>query len=337
MKGIARLFQDPLILVDRSGALLDLNGPARRLLGDLVPTEPAALPPGHLFAALDGLRDLLVQASGTAEPALGAVLVPQACGERRRYRARAVMHLRTGTERQFAVQFLDTGDDGFSILTQRVKELNQEIVSRRNAQAQLEEALAHNRVLYRELQHRVKNHLQMMLGLFSAARREAVDPARRAVIENLELKLRAICEAQQLMYLNEDTSSLPAADLLNSLAQAYQIMAGNAVRITTEADPVHIPNDAAFALALIVNELLSNALKYGVADTGSRILASLRRVGDEFELKVRDNGPGFTMAEPARRSSGLGLVRGLCRQLGGKLEISSDGGAQVAVRFAGLS
>ena len=137
-------------------------------------------------------------------------------------------------------------------------------------------ALKHNSILYRELQHRVKNHLQMMLGLFSSARREARNVTDGSVIESLELKLRAICEAQQLMYLKDDAASVSAASLLKSLADS-RTLATDLVQILVEADPVQIPNDAVFPLSLIINELLSNALKHGMAEKGGRIHATIRQ------------------------------------------------------------
>ena len=263
MRGLARLIQDPVVLVDRGGLLLDMNGPARDLLG-----APSAEPEVNLFRVADGLHGLLVQASGTAEPVIGVVSVPTSNGEMVRFRARAVVTLRSGPELQFAVQFLDTATDKFSDLTRRVDELHREIVARRAVQARLEEALKHNSILYRELQHRVKNHLQMMLGLFSSARREARNVTDGSVIESLKLKLRAICEAQQLMYLKDDAASVSAASLLKSLAGIFRTLATDLVQILVEADAVQIPNDAVFPLSLIINELLSNALKHGVAEKG---------------------------------------------------------------------
>jgi two-component sensor histidine kinase len=329
MDGILRFFDDPVLLVDRHGCLLDMNRPASALLGD-------AASPGTtgLFGMMDGLRELLGLASGTGEVVPGALTLPGASGGHQRFRARAMVTLRSGAELRFAVQLMDSREDKFSLLTQRVAELNDEIKARRSVQARLEEAVAHRQILYRELQHRVKNHLQVMLSLFAAAREEAQDPVHAAAIGNLEDKLLAICEAQQLMYREENAAALPAEELLNALARVFSALGREGVRVTVESESVPIPNEAAFPVALIVNELLSNALKHGPSGEGGRIVISLRRDGKDFELKVEDNGPGFIVAESGRRFSGLGLVRGLCRQLGGQLTVHSPPGAVVVVRFS---
>ncbi|WP_051328983.1 sensor histidine kinase [Geminicoccus roseus] len=329
MDPIARLFQDPILLFDRHGALLEMNRPARTLLG-------IVLAPGNesRFDQIEGLRALLTLASGAGEPVVGGLRLQTASGEDLRVRARAVVTLRSGERREFAVQLLNKAKDEFSILSQRVVDLNREIVARRGTQARLEDTLAHNQVLYRELQHRVKNHLQMMLGMFSVARREAEDPGQRAVIRNLELKMRAIGEAQHLMYLSDSSTSVAADALLKALGEFFQALAGEEAQVTVAAQPIQIPNDMAFPLALIVNELLSNAVKYGLTDGRGRIEVVLRQIGPDLELEVQDSGTGFVPPPPGRRSSGLGLVRGLCRQIGAQLIISSGAGASVLVRIA---
>lgn len=322
---IARLFQDPLILLDRRGRILDMNDQAGALFGLPAPeTADTAFAP-------DGLAPFLHRASGTGEPVLGTLGVRIASGEVRKLRARAIVTHRTPDDLRFAIRLEDSGRDEFSILSRRVNELNQEIARRRAAQVRLESALAENRTLFRELQHRVKNHLQIMLGLFAVARREEGDPGRQAVIEALELKLRAICEAQQLMYMNEADSGIAAPDLLHAMVRVFQRLAGDDARILVAVDDVRVPNDSAFPLALILNELLSNAVRH--AGRGAVIEATLRRVDGGLELTVRDDGPGFTAAETGRRASGLGLVRGLCRQLDARIDIANEGGAVIHVRI----
>jgi two-component sensor histidine kinase len=87
-------------------------------------------------------------------------------------------------------------------------------------------------------------------------------------------------------------------------------------------------------LALIVNELVTNAAKYGINGRGTgQITVSLRRHDGAIELAVEDDGPGFDGRETERRSSGLGLVRGLARQLRGTFAIERAVGARCIVRF----
>lgn len=328
---IARLIADPLIVVDASGAVLDMNAQARALTGLVAPVGAECV-----FHLDDGYASLFASASGTASYVVGALDVRTASGETRRYAAHAVT-LERGATPRIAIQLLLAKENQFRALTQQVTELNREIGLRRTAQARLEEALAGNETLYRELQHRVKNHLQMMLGLFSAAAREAADPSHQALIRRMQSQLSAIVEAQRLMYLADGQRGISADVMLRSLAEVVPSAAGSEVRIECVTEPLLVSNDVAFPLALIANELLLNAIKYGATAPVPRIEMRLRRDGMEAQLEIRDNGAGLQPAAGGRRSSGLGLVRGLCRQIGGRFDIRAAPGASVTVTFPGVS
>src|SRR5262249_55962724 len=98
-----------------------------------------------------------------------------------------------------------------------------------------------------------------------------------------------------------------------------------------------LTNDSAVPLALIVNELIANAVKHGRGGrTRVSIKISLVKNETEWPLIIDDNGPGFEMQEPRRRASGLGLVSGLARQLGGTLNINVEHGTHCVVRFGGV-
>lgn len=324
---IARLIADPIVIVDASGAVLEMNLPARALAG-----VAGSVPSGHIFEQDERYSSLLASAYGVSGYVIGALDVLTASGETRRFAAHAVA-LERGDAPRFAIQLLLAKESQFEALTQQLTELNREVGLRRRAQAKLEEALTLNETLYRELQHRVKNHLQMMLGLFSAAAREAADPSHQALIRRMQSQLSAIVEAQRLMYVAEDQRGVSADVMLRNLAQVIPEAAGSKVRIECVIEPLVVSNDMAFPLALIANELLLNAIKHGATAPEPKIEMRLRALGSEARLEVRDNGAGLPPATSERRSSGLGLVRGLCRQMGARLDLGGEPGASVAITF----
>lgn len=327
MDSIARLITDPLLVVDASGCVLEMNPQARDLTG-LAP--PAA--PGQAFELEDGYAQLVSSAYGTSGYVIGALQVRTASGEARRFSVHAVA-LERGNAPRVAIQVLIAKESQFQSLTQQVSDLNREIGLRRTAQARLEEALAHNQTLYRELQHRVKNHLQMMLGIFSAAAREAVDPGQKGLIRRLQSQISAIVEAQRLMYVAEDHRGVSADQMLCALAEVIPRTAASGLEVRCVTEPLVVPNDLAFPLALIANELLLNAIKHGTTSPMPEIELRLRALGSEAQLEVRDNGPGLLVRGAERRASGLGLVRGLCRQIGGRIEVGAGPGAVVTITF----
>jgi two-component sensor histidine kinase len=324
---VARLIADPLLVIDASGSILEMNLHASALTGVAAPVAS-----GRVFDLDVGYATLLGNASGASGYVIGALDVRLASGETRRVSAHAVA-LERGRSPRFAVQLLLAKESQFRALTQQVRELNREVGLRRGAQARLEEALALNETLYRELQHRVKNHLQMMLGLFSAAGREAADPSHQALIRRMQSQLSAIVEAQRLMYLAEHQQGVAADLMLRSLADVIPKAAGSKVKVDCVTEPLLVSNDMAFPLALIANELLLNAIKHGATAPAPLVQMRLRTVGSEAQLEVRDNGAGLPAAAPERRSSGLGLVRGLCRQMGARLDLATTQGASVTVTF----
>jgi two-component sensor histidine kinase len=109
---------------------------------------------------------------------------------------------------------------------------------------------------------------------------------------------------------------------------------GKEITVTIDAEPGHLSNDVSMPLALIVNELVTNAAKHGINGRGTgEIKVSFKRAEDTIELCVEDDGPGFEFSENGKRSSGLGLVSGLARQLRGSFAVERGAGARCVVRF----
>jgi two-component sensor histidine kinase len=106
------------------------------------------------------------------------------------------------------------------------------------------------------------------------------------------------------------------------------------VIVVCEAADGEISNDSAMPLALILNELLTNAVKHGLKDAASgTVRVGLVRQLDSFLLYVEDDGPGFELRSVRDRSSGLKLVEGLARQLGGQFEVTRHPASRCSVQF----
>jgi two-component sensor histidine kinase len=93
------------------------------------------------------------------------------------------------------------------------------------------------------------------------------------------------------------------------------------VGIVSEAGEDEISNDTAVPLALILNELITNAAKHGVGAGRGTIRVALTREPDGFVLSVEDDGPGFDLQAVRARASGLRLVEGLARQIRGQFQV----------------
>jgi len=330
MQALGRLILDPLIVVDPQGRLVEANRRAEALLGG---GDPEHQP--HPFVLDNPFWKLVEAASGSGDPVLGAVVLDHKQTGKTRLRVRVLAFRTADGSSRFAFQIMDTRDDQFAFLTRRVKELHTEIAQRQASEARLQEALSRNAILYRELQHRIKNHLHMVTALVTSARRDAPTDETRDFLKRMEAKLAVVAQAQRLMYVDA-ADRVPADELLEAVVEVVSELVPRDNIVETSAIAMAVDNDVAFPLSLIIHELLTNAVKYGMGRDGGKVRVSLAMEGTQATLEVRDWGPGFVESAQglqSNRSSGLSLVRGLCRQIGGRIEIITERGTLVRVLF----
>ncbi|MES1152215.1 MAG: histidine kinase dimerization/phosphoacceptor domain -containing protein, partial [Dongia sp.] len=201
-----------------------------------------------------------------------------------------------------------------------------DISERRQAETQ-------QRILLNELNHRVKNNMQLVQSLLSSAARETANPEAKAALREAGDRLAAMAAAQRVLYSSADAMRFQAGDFLEAVCSAMRHSVPPAIRIESVGAPGEISNESAMPLALILNELLTNAVKHGVHGGAGTIRASLTRDGDCFVLAVEDDGPGFDLEAARPRASGLRLVEGLARQLRGRFEVGRNP-TRCRVRFA---
>ena len=322
--------QEPVFLLRPQGKIVQSNAAAARLLGGNQRGEDLA---SYVDMPPDAFRTWLSRCSGTTLPLVGMLPLRQWDGSIQRFRAYGARLRDSEAEVRIAVRCAAAESDGFSLLKKQIAELNADARERRRKQTLLEEALRLNEVMLRELNHRVKNNIQMMVGLFSAAIRETDAQEVRAVLRAASQRLLAVGAAQDLMYETQQMASVPSAAFVEALVRTLSASFGDEVHLDASAAEGRLSNELAFPLALILNELVTNAVKHGLPGGTGTIGISLERRGGEFSLIVKDNGPGIDQIRAQRRSSGLGLVRGLCRQIGAELGVVTDNGARVTVRF----
>ena len=203
-----------------------------------------------------------------------------------------------------------------------------DISERRQAETQ-------QRLLLNELNHRTKNNMQILQSvLFSAARKTRSDEARQ-VLGEASGRISAMAAAQRVLYGTTDASHFAASDFLGAVCQTVQQTLSREVNIVCQASSGVLSNDAAMPLALILNELLTNAVKHGIKDrTKQTVRVGLTEQDGEFELYVEEDGDGFDLDAVRNGSSGLQLVLGLARQLQGAFEVTRTPSSRAVLRFS---
>lgn len=325
--------QEPVLIVRRSGRIEMANTGARSVLG----TAPAGR---HLseFAttAPDVVDTYLKRCAASGSPMLASIMLRTAAGEEQRFQVKgALLSKQQGRHADRVIlRFSSTAFREFTRMSRQVEELNRDNRRQRRARAVLEETLAERDLLLREVQHRVRNQTQMMLGMVSAARRKARSEELSDFLEQLRQRLAAMGTVQQLMYTSTRLDSLSAQRLIHDVCRAIAGTWPEGAELEVDCIDAQLANDVAVPLALIVNELLSNALKHGLKYGPGTARLQLKEDRGDLVLSVWDSGPGFpSEGDVDVRSSGLAMVRGMCRQIGGSLDCSNHDGTCCTVRF----
>jgi PAS domain S-box-containing protein len=195
------------------------------------------------------------------------------------------------------------------------------------------ESETQQRVLLNELNHRVKNNMQMLNALLWTAQREAQTSEAKAVLGDASQRVSAMASAYRVMYPASHVGSVRADEFVNAVCTGVEQLIPKDVRIVHDVEGT-IPNGLVMPLALVLNELLTNAVKHAFRDREKGVITvSLRRDGRHYEMAIEDGGPGFDFEVARKKSSGMGLINGLTRQLGGTFHVERAPTSRCVLRF----
>jgi len=192
-----------------------------------------------------------------------------------------------------------------------------------------------NGVLLNEVHHRVRNNLAIIQSLLALEANLAPSEARQGYDKSIA-RVEAMALVHELLYQSQDFAGIDAAAYLQRLADNLQTSAPDNVEITSEAEAINIDLDTAIPAALVINELVINAVKHGFPAGGAgRVAVGLRRNGGHAVLTVADDGVGLAGIATPNRGKGLGLmlVYQLTKQLGGTLSTESRAGTTFTLTF----
>lgn len=210
-------------------------------------------------------------------------------------------------------------------------------VARKKANELLTAKNAENELLLKEIHHRVKNNLEVVSSLLALQSAQVDDPNVKVAMQEGQNRVQSIGIVHQKLYLGENLAAVEMRDYFLNLGDSILDSFGADDRVTIECamSQLELDIDTAVPLGLIVNELLTNALKYAFPNgRKGRIEIKLeQKDADAFSLQIADDGVG-KIAE-AVQGTGFGgqLVALLTRQLGGELREEVNGGTVVHFDF----
>lgn len=371
-RSLAESSPDGIALVDENGRIVEFNAanetifglPAPRVLGKKLDRLAISLLP-----AANNRKDLRRSLSAAIKEALRsgesgwlgkvhekAMALPS--GQRRFIQTTAFpiqtergymvgLITRDVTGHRQAELELEQYREGLEVMVaQRTEQLQHEIAERQQAEQNLE-------VMLREIHHRVKNNLNVIIALIDLQKEGQADVQVLQVFKELQARAYTMALVHESLYRSPNLVKVNFSGYLNTLTAYLQSMYGPVdqglqVRIAVEAENVDLKIETAIPCGLVVNELVTNALKYAFKDgrfkamieagDQPQITVRLELDGENengFILSVCDNGVGLPdgFEWQSATTLGLQLVQVLARQLGGRITLNSSSGAAWRLAF----
>ena len=332
---------DGIIVVDGQDIVVELNRAAGRMIG--VQGAVIGLPLEDVLAQAPGLMNSLrdrqempveVQVA-FGGPVLWLDILPSRLYDGRRKPSGWLFVLRDITERKRTEEELQTA---YNRLMHSNEALKNEFADRKKAEGQALAMLGEKEVLLKEIHHRVKNNLQIISSLLSLQSGSSSEESLAKKFRDSQDRIRTMALIHEKLYQSSDLSHIDFGEYVGSLtgylSRSYQV--GGKVRMDLDIPDISLDIDVAIPCGLIINELVSNSLKYAFPEGQSgKIYISLAQGTGGYELTVGDDGKGLSQGFDFHTSPTLGLllVNTLVEQLDGTMVLDGIHGTCFRITF----
>ncbi len=286
---------------------------------------------GSIFSLVDELRGLIAFGALAIAVATGlaSYLVNKRIAGAFGRIGRLVASIRAGEEPDSPPEASSVKD--FNALARDVIAMGRGIKARREG---LESLLREKETLLKEIHHRVKNNLQVILSISSLQRNAcASEEARQSLLE-IEGRIHSLALVHERAYLSVSISRIELGSYLRDTC-SFALQSRPLIALDFDADEVEAGTDLAIPLGLILNEIVSNSAKHAYAE-GERgiVTIRLRREAGGILLEARDGGKGMD-PEAAHRpeSIGLVLIESLCAQIGASMSLTVKDGTAYSISY----
>lgn len=211
----------------------------------------------------------------------------------------------------------------------KVKNLNQALDQKNH---EVQSALEDKELLLKEIHHRVKNNLQTISSLLNLQSRYVDNEAKEAVQEGKN-RVKSMALIHQKLYQTDNLKGIAFSEYLSNLTdillKSYNTSQAN-IELKLDVDPLNLDVDTAVPIGLILNELISNSLKYAFPNNqAGRLEISLKEHEGQLQLEVQDNGVGMDEKALAKSSFGMMLIKTLAEKLDATMDIVSEQGTSI--------
>jgi len=194
--------------------------------------------------------------------------------------------------------------------------------------------------LLKEIHHRVKNNLQVVVSLLSTQSSYLDNEPAQIAIRNSQHRMHAMSLIHQQLYQSDNVATIKMSGYIHELVNYLKesLHTGDKIEFEENVNDIELDVSQAVPVGLILNEAITNSIKYAFANREKgTICVTMKRQDSRFDiiLKIRDNGSGFPAEFDVQEvtSFGLSLIKGLTKQLGGQFHFSSDNGVVLVIEF----
>jgi PAS domain S-box-containing protein len=204
----------------------------------------------------------------------------------------------------------------------------------------LNESIKEKEILLDEIHHRVKNNLQVVIGLMNMQQNTLGDEKTKLVLKESERRVRAMSLIHELIYQKKNYKEIAIQDYISNLYNYIsESFSGKRVCLKTDIQQVQLSISTATSLGIIITEIITNSFKYAFEDNvqNEEIFISIKKIADsDYILTISDNGKGFKEEIDLNnlKTLGMSLINGLVNQLKGSLSLTSNStGTQYVIHF----
>lgn len=239
-------------------------------------------------------------------------------------------------------------DRAFPILDEsgkvyRIAGICEDISDRKFTEARIQAALHEKEILVKEIHHRVKNNMQVISSLLQLQSQYIEDEPTLSLFEESQTRIHSMALIHEQLYQSENLDRIDLIPYVENLvANLYQSFGcyNGSIQLNLNIDQISLNIETAIPCGLIINELVSNSLKYAFSQKMGEISIHFHQIGrQQFHLRIKDNGVGFPVNFDVENTETLGLrlVRMLTHQLDGTLAIDSQYGTCYDINFSELN
>jgi len=210
---------------------------------------------------------------------------------------------------------------------------------KRDLSKKLKKSLGERELLIKEIHHRVKNNLQIISSLLNLQKNAIQSETYTNIVKQTQDRIQTMAMIHENLYQSENFQDISVKGYMDNLIQHFQSsysLSNKSIEVISNIDEISLQIDKLIPLGLILNEVITNSIKYAFDENGGKISLKINQLNDkDIAFEYADNGKGFPEGFNSSKSKSLGmqLISGLSKQLHAKLTVVSENGVKINITF----